>query len=72
MQYPFHIAKKIKSYSHVEFNTEENTNIEKINQKIKNNLDIFDRGFKLKKINIDQNFPKYIFENKDLLRDWIV
>ena len=66
------IAKKIKSYSHGEFNTEENTNIEKINQKIKNNLDIFDRGFKLKKINIDQNFPKYIFENKDLLRDWIV
>ena len=72
LQSPHDIAKKIKSYSHGEFNTEENTNIEKINQKIKNNLDIFDRGFKLKKINIDQNFPKYIFENKDLLRDWIV
>ena len=71
LQSPEDIAKKIKSYSHGEFNTKENINIEKINQKINNNLDIFNRGFKLKKINIDGTFPEYIIRNKELLKDWI-
>jgi len=72
LQSPQDIAKKIKSYSHGEFNTSENINIEKINQKINDNLDIFNRGFKLKKINIDETFPEYIIKNKDLLKDWII
>ena len=72
LQSPEDIAKKIKSYSHGEFNTKENINIEKINQKINNNSDIFNRGFKLKKINIDGTFPEYIIKNKELLKDWII
>ena len=66
------IAKKIKSYSHGEFNTVDNINEEKINQKIKDNVDIFDRGFKLEKITIDRSFPDYIVNNKTLLKDWII
>ncbi len=66
------IAKKIKSYSHGEFNTVDNINEEKINQKIKDNIDIFDRGFKLEKITIDRSFPDYIVNNKTLLKDWII
>lgn len=72
LQSPEDIAKKIKSYSHGEFNTKENINIEKINQKINNNSDVFNRGFKLKKINIDGTFPEYIIKNKELLKDWII
>ena len=34
--------------------------------------DIFGRGFKLKKIAIDDAFPEYIYENKNKLRDWII
>ena len=64
--------KKIKSYSHGEFNTENNTDINNINQKIKNNIDIFDRGFKLKNIPIDESFPDYIVKNKDSLKNWII
>ena len=48
LQTPENIAKKIKSYSHGEFNTEEITNEENINKKILNNKDIFGRGYKLK------------------------
>ena len=62
---------KIKSYPHGEFNTEENVNIDKINQKIKNNIDIFDRGYQLKKIDIDSSFPEYVYKNKNL-KDWII
>ena len=72
LQSPENVAKKIKSYSHGEFNTKNNTDLEKINQKINNNIDIFDRGFKLKKINIDKTFPEYILNNKNLLKDWII
>jgi beta-1,4-mannosyl-glycoprotein beta-1,4-N-acetylglucosaminyltransferase len=72
LQSPENIAKKIKSYSHGEFNTKNNTDLEKINQKINNNIDIFDRGFKLKKINIDKTFPEYILNNKNFLKDWII
>ena len=72
LQSPQDISKKIKSYSHGEFNTKENTDIKNINDKIKNNIDIFDRGYKLEKIELDRSFPEFIFNNKDLLKDWIV
>ena len=72
LQTPKDIIKKIKSYSHGEFNTKANTNEEKIKEKIKNNEDIFSRGFNLKKISIDNNFPKYIIENQIKLKEWII
>jgi beta-1,4-mannosyl-glycoprotein beta-1,4-N-acetylglucosaminyltransferase len=72
LQTPKDIVQKIKSYSHGEFNTEDNTNEQKINQKIKDNKDIFGRGFKFKKINIDKSFPDYIFNNQIKFKDWII
>ena len=66
------ILQKIQSYSHGEFNTKENVNLDKINLKIKNNMDIFDRGYKLQKIDIDSSFPEYIYKNKKLLKDWVI
>jgi beta-1,4-mannosyl-glycoprotein beta-1,4-N-acetylglucosaminyltransferase len=72
LQKPDDIIKKIKSYSHGEFNTAENTNKESIKEKIKNNVDIFGRDFKLKEISIDSSFPEYIVSNKNVLKDWII
>mgnify|MGYP001467445733 CR=1 FL=1 len=71
-RYPAEIANKIKSYSHGEFNTKDNTNEEMISQKIIENKDIFDRGFKLKKIVIDRSLPDYIVNNKEYLKNWII
>ena len=34
--------------------------------------DIFERGHSLKKVEIDSSFPKYILQNKDKLKKWIV
>ena len=65
------ILNKIKSYSHGEFN-DERLNTELIEKKILQNEDIFDRGFKLKKIEIDSSYPDYIFNNKDILSKWII
>ena len=72
LQNPSDIAKKIMSYSHGEFNKNEITDEKKIQTKIANNQDIFDRGFDLKKINIDDRYPEFIKDNINLLKKWII
>ena len=65
------IIKKIKSFSHGEFNKEEYVDLNTIEDKILSQKDIFGRGFQLKKVNLDHSFPKYILNNKTLLKKWI-
>ena len=69
---PEGISKKIKSYSHSEYNQSEFTDEKKIETRIKNRVDIFDRGYKYEKIDLDEAFPKYILNNLNKYRDWIV
>ena len=40
--------------------------------KIKKGQDIFERGHNLRKVEIDSSFPKYILQNKDKLKKWII
>ncbi len=72
LQSPKDIVKKIKSFSHGEFNKDEFVNEYNIEKKILENKDIFDRGFDLKRIELDKSFPLYIQENKDNLAKWIL
>ena len=72
LQTPSDISKKIKSYSHGEFNTLENSDEKSIKEKILNSKDIFNRGFDLKKIEIDSNFPNFIVKNKEKFKEWIL
>ena len=71
LQTPSQILNKIKSFSHGEFN-KENLNEEKIEEKIHQSQDIFDRKIKLKKIDIDESFPDYIIKNKKRFLNWVV
>ena len=63
------IENKIKSYAHQEYNSEFILN--DINRKINENKDIFERGFVLKTVVIDENFPEYIRENQEKLSSLI-
>jgi len=65
------ISKKIISFSHGEDNKKDNTDINKIEDKMKNFIHPT-KGFELKKIEIDESFPKYIMNNKKKLNEWIV
>jgi len=69
---PKDIAKKIKAYSHQEFYKDEFINEKKISERINNNVDLFDRNINYKKVELDKSFPEYIFNNKDLFKEWIV
>lgn len=70
LQTPSQILDKIKSFSHGEFNN--NIDIKNIEERILNNQDIFERGTKLKKIDIDGTYPDYITKNINKFSDWII
>ncbi len=68
---PSQILKKIKSFSHGEHNNN-NLSEKKIEEKILKNEDIFNRGFELKKVALDDSYPKYILENKEKFSKWLI
>jgi len=68
---PSQILKKIKSFSHGEHN-DRSINEKVIEEKILKNEDIFNRGFKLKKIILDESYPKYILDNREKFSKWII
>ena len=72
LQNPENISKKIRSFAHGEFNNENFANQKNIQEKIKMEKDIFDRKISFKKVKIDTSFPKYIVENKEKFKDWII
>ena len=71
LQTPEQILKKIKSFSHGEFNVK-NVNEKNIEEKILKNEDIFGRGITLKKIELDSSYPNYILKNKEKFLKWII
>ena len=68
---PENISKKIKSFAHGEFNNEKNIKVENIRHKIEKGLDVFERGYNLEKVELDNSFPDYIFNNQEKFKDWI-
>ena len=71
MQSPKQILNKIKSFSHGEYNNK-NLNEKIIEEKIVKGEDIFGRDNKLRKIDIDDSYPKFIAQNKEKFSDWII
>ena len=69
---PESIKNKIISYSHQEYNTKEFTNVDLIKNKISKGEDLFQRKIRYEKVNIDKTFPKYIVNNKEMFKDWIL
>ena len=57
---PEMISSKIKSYTHLEYDKNEFTDIEKIKKRILELRDPYDREKKLIKVEINKNFPDYI------------
>ena len=69
---PEAISNKLKTFAHTEFDNEKFTNIEIIKKNINNLNDLFNRGNKFQKVEIDETFPKYIIQNKEEYKEWII
>ena len=71
LQSPKNISNKIKSFAHGEFNKDHLADEIKIKERISKGQDVFERGFKIKKIKIDETYPEYIRQNLGIMKDWI-
>ena len=65
------IIKKIKSFAHKEYNKSFFTDKKRVEQRIKDNLDIFDRGYVYKKYD-KKKLPKYILQNLEKFREYLI
>jgi len=60
---PKEISKKLKTFAHSEYSEEKYSSVEVIKQKIRDRVDLFDRGHKYEAVKIDNNFPNYLIQN---------
>ena len=66
------ISLKLKTFAHAEFAGEKFSSIDVIKRKIDEGVDLFDRGHNYQKIIIDEDFPKYLFQNLDKYKKFII
>ena len=69
---PFYISKKLKTFAHSEFAKDRYSLVEIIEKKINDKVDLFERGHKYKKIELDSTFPKYLINNISYYKDFIL
>ena len=69
---PFYISKKLKTFAHSEFAKDRYSLVEIIEKKINDKGDLFERGHKYKKVELDSTFPKYLIENIAHYKDFIL
>jgi len=66
------IKLKIQSFHHQEFNKSKYTDLKKIEKRMRNNKDVFERkGYKNKTVPIDDTYPKYIINHLDKFKHFI-
>jgi len=68
---PKKISKKLKTFAHTEYNKDEFTSVDIIKKNIKEMRDLFNKGYKYRKVQLDNTFPDYILNNKSKFEQWI-
>ena len=66
------IKHKIESFAHGEWNSEKFSNIDHIKKQIEAKRDLYNNNRILKKVEIDNTFPRYILDNIEKFREFIV
>ena len=66
------ISLKLKTFAHEEFSGDEFSSPDIINEKIEKKIDLFNRGHTYVKKNLDKSFPKYILDNLNKYKEYIV
>jgi beta-1,4-mannosyl-glycoprotein beta-1,4-N-acetylglucosaminyltransferase len=69
---PEEISLKLKTFAHSEFSDEKFSSIKVIEDKIEKKIDLFERGHKYLKVEIDFTYPKPIRENQNKFKEFII
>tara|TARA_B100000900_G_scaffold405479_1_gene415135 strand:- start:849 stop:1652 length:804 start_codon:yes stop_codon:yes gene_type:complete len=66
------ISIKLKTFAHSEFSEKKFSDINVIKSKIEKKIDLFERGHKYKKVIFDEKFPKYLIDNYEKYKNYIL
>ncbi len=66
------ISLKLKTFAHEEFSSKKFTSPAIIKNKILKQIDLFNRGYKYKKVELDKSFPDYVKNNKKKFKRFII
>ena len=66
------ISKKLQTFAHSEYRSEEYSSVENIKKKIEAKIDLFNRGENYKIVKIDDSFPKHLIDNIELYKEYIL
>ena len=69
---PEQISVKLKTFAHSEFSDNKYSDVEIIRSKINKKIDLYDRGHQYREITFDESFPKYLFSNYELYKNYIL
>ena len=69
---PEEISLKLKTFAHSEFADEKYSSIDNIEKKINQKIDLFGRGHKYQKVELDNTFPLYITENQKKFKKFLL
>ena len=69
---PEEISLKLKTYAHSEFAEKKYSDPDIIRKKINEKIDLFNRGHTYEKIEINNSFPKYLTENLERFKKYII
>jgi len=69
---PEMMSVKLKAFAHNEFAAEEYSNVEVIKKKIDQKKDLFNKGHKLERVDIDETYPDYIIQKMAELEKFII
>ena len=69
---PEKIKQKLQSFAHQEWNKEELTNIKHIEESLKEHKSVINLKCSYKKVEIDDTYPKYLRDNLDKFKDYIL
>tara|TARA_B100001057_G_scaffold492509_1_gene585036 strand:+ start:1877 stop:2686 length:810 start_codon:yes stop_codon:yes gene_type:complete len=69
---PKEISLKLKTFAHSEFSSKKFSDEAIISKKIKEQVDLFERGHRYQKLNLNENFPNFIIKNIEYYKNWIL
>ena len=69
---PKDISIKLKTFAHTEFSKPEFSDTKVIKEKIDKKIDLYNRGWTFKKVNLNKSFPKYIVKKLNKFSDLIL
>ena len=61
----------MKTFAHTEYNKDKFTNISTIKNNINEMRDLFNKGYKYYKVQLDNTFSDYILNNQSKFNQWI-